>query len=204
DVLLRDLAGEEGVDRIEKVSAKVEPQMATNRDVPMVMLTATISILERKEFYKDELNIYEILEKPVRLEKICKIIDKILLDKEIKSILYIDDSKDCLDSTLGLLELKYPQLKIYTARQGEAAFDILFQNRIDLIFTDYSMPGMNGIQLAEKVRNKKINNNVVEQEKRLPLTEVKISPEEKSFQQVKPSKGFFKNLWNSFFGEDSN
>jgi CheY-like chemotaxis protein len=41
-----------------------------------------------------------------------------------------------------------------TAGSGQRALDILERERPELIITDYMMPGMNGIELAEAVRQR--------------------------------------------------
>ena len=44
--------------------------------------------------------------------------------------------------------------KILTAENGQAALDILTINNVDLIISDYSMPGMSGIELLKIIREK--------------------------------------------------
>jgi signal transduction histidine kinase len=66
-------------------------------------------------------------------------------------LLFVDDDFLISLSTVSLLEdLGHEVLKAST---GAAALKILQDNRaIDLMITDYAMPGMNGLQLAEEAR----------------------------------------------------
>ena len=45
--------------------------------------------------------------------------------------------------------------KVLTAKNGKEAYKILKNNTIDLIISDYNMPGMDGLQLAKAVYNDK-------------------------------------------------
>ncbi len=45
-------------------------------------------------------------------------------------------------------------LEVLTARHGEEAWQLLQQQRVDVVVTDLSMPVMNGIELAKRVREK--------------------------------------------------
>ena len=40
------------------------------------------------------------------------------------------------------------------ASNGKAALDILAEQKFDLILSDYSMPGMNGLELLKEVKEK--------------------------------------------------
>jgi response regulator RpfG family c-di-GMP phosphodiesterase len=66
------------------------------------------------------------------------------------TILFVDDEETILDIAEDYFRQKgYPVL---TATSGEAAVKILDKEKIDCCFTDIHMPGMDGIELAERIR----------------------------------------------------
>jgi CheY-like chemotaxis protein len=67
------------------------------------------------------------------------------------TILVVDDDALISMTTVDMLEdLGH---RVLEANSGSRALDIVNQaDRIDLVITDYSMPGMNGAQLAEAIR----------------------------------------------------
>jgi signal transduction histidine kinase len=67
------------------------------------------------------------------------------------SVLVVDDDPLVLASTAGMLEdLGHAPLE---ALSGHDALDVVRGGaRVDLVVTDYSMPGMTGLQLAEELR----------------------------------------------------
>ncbi|NIM93674.1 MAG: response regulator [Anaerolineales bacterium] len=65
-------------------------------------------------------------------------------------ILAVDDQPAILDNIqLALESVGY---SVLTASDGLAALDLLHENQVDLILADIAMPGLNGYQLYEKVR----------------------------------------------------
>jgi CheY-like chemotaxis protein len=69
------------------------------------------------------------------------------------TILAVDDDALVLLNTVAMLEeLGH---KVFEAFSGEAALNVLRQNKIDLIVTDQAMPRMTGLQLAEAVEKER-------------------------------------------------
>lgn len=69
---------------------------------------------------------------------------------EACTILFVDDEETILDIARDYFTMKgYP---VFTANSGEEAVDILEKEKIDCCFTDIHMPGMDGIELAERIR----------------------------------------------------
>ena len=76
-------------------------------------------------------------------------------EKNLK-ILFVDDEESFLE-----LAKEYFQIKGYevlTAQRGQKALEIIKQHKIDCCFTDINMPEMNGLELAEHIRN--IDNSI--------------------------------------------
>jgi putative nucleotidyltransferase with HDIG domain len=72
------------------------------------------------------------------------------MDKDNVKILVVDDEDGILDVTEGFFERK--GYHVYTAGNGEKALDIINQEKIDCVFTDINMPVMDGLELAEQIR----------------------------------------------------
>ncbi|ADG94658.1 response regulator receiver modulated diguanylate cyclase/phosphodiesterase [Arcobacter nitrofigilis DSM 7299] len=71
------------------------------------------------------------------------------------SILYVEDDttvRESLSSTLKILAKK-----IYTAKDGLEALNILKDNKIDLIITDIKMPNLDGLELSKKIQDLDLN-----------------------------------------------
>lgn len=72
------------------------------------------------------------------------------MDKDRIKILVVDDEEGILDVTEGYFQRK--GYEVYTAGNGAEALEILNQVKIGCIFTDINMPVMDGLELAERVR----------------------------------------------------
>ncbi len=73
------------------------------------------------------------------------------------NILVVDDSamtRMVAKKTLGTLGYE----DVFEAEDGAQALDIFKQNSIDVVFTDWNMPNMNGLELLIEIR--KINKDV--------------------------------------------
>ncbi|MBO4982066.1 MAG: response regulator [Lachnospiraceae bacterium] len=66
-------------------------------------------------------------------------------------VLVVDDNKINLKVFRGLL--KPAEIQVYEAESGEMCLDILRQQSFDMIFLDYMMPDMDGIETFHKIRD---------------------------------------------------
>ena len=70
-----------------------------------------------------------------------------------RTVLLVDDQRDILRLLHSTLDtLKRPEIKIYESPSGEEALLYSLGNKVDLLVTDYKLPGMSGIDLMHKVR----------------------------------------------------
>jgi PAS domain S-box-containing protein len=69
---------------------------------------------------------------------------------EHKRILVVDDNKDAADSLGMLLELLNSEVR--TANDGPAALSLLKEFHADMILLDIGMPGLNGYEVAKRIR----------------------------------------------------
>ena len=71
----------------------------------------------------------------------------------IRNVLLVDDQRDILRLLRSTLEtLKNTNIQIYDAQSGEEAMLVSSRHKIDLLVTDYKLPGMSGVELMHKVR----------------------------------------------------
>jgi CheY-like chemotaxis protein len=69
---------------------------------------------------------------------------------ESPQILLVDDNCHGLVARRAVLE--EAGYRILTARSGEEALELYSTQKIDVVVTDYRMPGMNGVELIQKIR----------------------------------------------------
>lgn len=67
----------------------------------------------------------------------------------MRSILVVDDELSIRESFSLILEGKY---QIYLAASGEAALKVVADQKVDMVYLDVRMPGMNGIETLQRLR----------------------------------------------------
>ncbi len=105
----------------------------------------------------------DYLNKPVKAVQIEDMIDKWVLDSDskesedsvIKKILIADDN-DVNRTVLKAIIAKKHNYNIDYARNGEEAVTMTKKEKYDMIFMDYHMPIMSGIEAAKKIRRNQI------------------------------------------------
>jgi DNA-binding NtrC family response regulator len=75
-----------------------------------------------------------------------------------KSILIVDDNVDLADGLVLVLEDDYDAEVAYSA---EEALEKLEQKKYDWVLTDVKMPGMNGIELKQRIEEKAVDTRVM-------------------------------------------
>ena len=71
------------------------------------------------------------------------------------NILLVDDEEDILEFLQYNLTKNNYNTDI--AKNGEEALELTHQNKYDLIILDVMMPGMDGVEVCRKIREKDIN-----------------------------------------------
>jgi putative nucleotidyltransferase with HDIG domain len=71
-----------------------------------------------------------------------------------KRILFVDDDQNVLSGLRRMLHGMKDQWKMEFVTKPEDALEVMDCNPYDIIISDYQMPGMNGAELLEKVREK--------------------------------------------------
>lgn len=67
-------------------------------------------------------------------------------------ILHVDDDPSITDLTATFLERKNASFTVETETSASAGLDRLDDKKFDCVVSDYNMPGMNGIEFLERVR----------------------------------------------------
>ena len=81
--------------------------------------------------------------------------NKLDLTKKVHNILIVDDEEEERRALfLTLLNTSQFKSKISTAEDSKTALDELEKQNFDLILADYRIPGMDGIELLNKVKEK--------------------------------------------------
>jgi CheY-like chemotaxis protein len=75
------------------------------------------------------------------------------------TILYIDDKADRLTLLRSMLEIH--DYKVLTAEYGRKGLELFLSEPIDLVLLDFHMPGMNGDEVAGKMRQLRPNIPIV-------------------------------------------
>ena len=72
---------------------------------------------------------------------------------------YAEDDPIARENILGILKDMFND--VIVAKDGEEAFELFQENKIDLLITDLVMPKSNGIELIKKIREKDKNISVI-------------------------------------------
>lgn len=67
-------------------------------------------------------------------------------------VLHVDDDPEFVDLTATYLERESDRIVVQSAHSAREAEETLADAKIDCIVSDYDMPGLNGIELLERVR----------------------------------------------------
>jgi two-component system, response regulator YesN len=71
----------------------------------------------------------------------------------VYNLLIVDDEQEILDYLQSLfMEVTDPEFNVITAQSGEEAIERLNQVKVDIVLSDIMMPGINGLQLLDKIK----------------------------------------------------
>lgn len=132
-------------------------------DIPVLVFGTQASCSRYKDYYEKEQ--FTELNRPVNLETLMKYCQQLTSTRgtsvvnderseaqDLKKILVVDDSPITLRGIKAMLDKDY---KISVATSGEQALQSLEKRRPDLILLDYEMPGIDGRETLEKIRENK-------------------------------------------------
>jgi YesN/AraC family two-component response regulator len=67
------------------------------------------------------------------------------------SILIVDDHPNTAITLARAVSLAEPGVEVITAKSGEEALELANTKTVDLLITDMVMPGINGLELIERL-----------------------------------------------------
>ena len=67
-------------------------------------------------------------------------------------VLHVDDEPDFADLAATFLEREHEQFAVETATSASEGLDYVADNHVDCVISDYEMPGQNGIEFLEAIR----------------------------------------------------
>ncbi len=141
DAIFMDIKmpGINGVQTFREVK-KIDPEAA------VIMMTAySVEDLVKEAL---EEGAYAVVFKPFDIEKIIALIQELLREKTL--ILIVDDQFGDRETLKGILEDK--GYRVTTAKDGAEALQIVRGKHYDIIFLDVQLPGMDGIETFEQVK----------------------------------------------------
>ena len=68
------------------------------------------------------------------------------------NLMYVDDEPNTVNVVKLLVELDQPEWIFHSAYDGEMALAIARQTPLDFVLLDISMPGMDGIEVCQRLR----------------------------------------------------
>ncbi len=69
------------------------------------------------------------------------------------SLLYVEDEQSSRELLGGIICHRYPELRFFTAENGDAGLVSFKQNQPDIVITDINMPIVDGIKMAAEIKS---------------------------------------------------
>lgn len=101
------------------------------------------------------------LARPKNAEEACKLVEICVRAKIPTRVMIVDDSSTMRSIVRKILSASRFALDPHEVSEGATALDELGSGRFDLVFLDYNMPGLNGIETLKQIKRTTPNVSVV-------------------------------------------
>ncbi len=127
--------------------------LTASYDIPVVVLTAGINKTIKDIILKENIIEYVTKSDPNTISYVTTVVQRVLKNMET-TVLVVDDSSTSRLLMRGYLEKL--KINVFEAADGNEALDTMrkYRNEISLVIADYKMPGMSGLELVTKLREK--------------------------------------------------
>lgn len=68
------------------------------------------------------------------------------------TLLYVEDEYDSRTLLSSMIETRFPSIQLFTAENGKEGLEFYSQCSTDILVTDISMPNMDGLQMARRIK----------------------------------------------------
>lgn len=125
--------------------------LAKQHNIPSIVFTSAFDNETRRRILSKGVIDYVVKGRNA-IEQLSSLVNRLYKNTKIK-ILVVDDS-DSMRSHLKTLLRRY-KFRVHVTSRAEKALRILARSDdISLVITDYQMPGMNGVELTNRIREK--------------------------------------------------
>lgn len=112
--------------------------------------TFSVMLLRDKEHFGEDANIVvSDVEAVLKSAEEAPVAEQMPQDENRKSILVVDDNNDMRTFLQSILAEEYT---VWQAGDGEEAFQMAKQHRLDIVITDLMMPNVDGLELTENLK----------------------------------------------------
>ncbi|MDX1957436.1 MAG: response regulator [Leptospiraceae bacterium] len=139
-----------------------------NNTIPIILLCSSYEV-QLEVLERSNLGIIAKLIKPIKPTELIQNLDMIFSyqiennsNKKIPednlfqyhgTILVVEDIQMNLNLIKRIFEKSFPRIKLFEAKNGKIAIDLIRENTFDLILMDIQMPVMDGIEATNYIRN---------------------------------------------------
>ena len=140
DIVMEGMNGIEALARIREI-----PEI---RNIRTIFLTSSSQITDMTEAIR--LGALDFIRKPTLPETLLSAVQKALLVQKKDTILAVDDDEISQLAIGGMFGIRYD---VHSVFSGAEALEILEKEKPSLVLLDLHMPGMNGLEVLERIRD---------------------------------------------------
>lgn len=129
-----------------------------SRGIPPIVFTGVLKNEVRDLIWSKKVIDYVVKESSQSIDYVVSLIRRVYRNTSV-AVLVVDDSQTSRRYLCDLLKIH--RYKVLEAADGVEALKVLEKNGdISLVITDYDMPNMDGFQLAEQIRTKRLKRDL--------------------------------------------